>query len=257
MLLTIYDFDLTQICNSGQCFRWQQLDENTFLIPAFGRTLTVRQDGHRFDFSCGSTEFDAVWRSYFDLDTDYAAIKARIDPDDEYLCRSAQHGWGMRILRQDLWEILVSFIISQNNNIPRIRKNLASICTLSQGDFPSPELLAATAPDVFRSMGLGYRADYLCAAGEYARRDGALDALRTLSFAQAHQELRTIKGVGPKVADCVCLFGLHHVDAFPLDTHVKQILKAHYPGGFPFERYAGCAGILQQYMFYYDLEKNP
>ncbi len=256
MLLTIYDFDLAQICYSGQCFRWQQLDESTFSIPAFGRTLTVKQRGHCFDFSCDSTEFDAVWRSYFDLDTDYAAIKARIDPNDRYLLRCAEHGWGMRILRQDLWEILVSFIVSQNNNIPRIRKNLASICTLSKEDFPSPQVLAATSPDVFRAMGLGYRADYLCAAGEYAARGGVLDALSSLSFPQAHQELRTIKGVGPKVADCVCLYGLHHVDAFPLDTHVKQILKAHYPNGFPFERYTGCAGILQQYMFYYDLGKN-
>lgn len=256
MLLTIPDFDLAQICDSGQCFRWQKIAEDTFLIPAFGRTLTVHQDGHHFDFSCNSAEFDAIWRSYFDLDTDYAAIKARIDPADSYLQHAAEYGWGMRILRQDLWEMIVSFIVSQNNNIPRIRKNLASICTLAENSFPSPEILAHTQPDVFRSMGLGYRAEYLCAAGIYASRQGALDALRTMTFEQAHKELRTIKGIGPKVADCICLFGLHHVDAFPLDTHVKQILKAHYPKGFPFDRYEGCAGILQQYMFYYDLGGN-
>lgn len=121
------------------------------------------------------------------------------------------------------------------------------------GAFPTPAALAAAQPETLRALGLGYRAEYLCAAGAHFAQADALDALRAMSYPEAHTALRAVKGVGPKVADCICLFGLHHVDAFPVDTHVKQILSAHYPKGFPFRRYAGCAGILQQYMFYYDL----
>ena len=159
----------------------------------------------------------------------------------------------LRILRQDLWEVIVSFIVSQNNNIPRIRKNLRDLCAMQGGAFPTPVALAAAQPETLRALGLGYRAEYLCAAGAHFAQADALDALRAMSYPEAHTALRAVKGVGPKVADCICLFGLHHVDAFPVDTHVKQILSAHYPKGFPFRRYAGCAGILQQYMFYYDL----
>ena len=230
MQLSIPDLDLRHIYESGQCFRWEPLGQDTYRIPAFGRTLTVRQTDGVFDFSCGAGEFDALWHSYFDLDTDYAAIKAR-----------------------DLWEVIVSFIVSQNNNIPRIRKNLRDLCAMQGGSFPTPAALAAAQPETLRALGLGYRAEYLCAAGAHFTQAGALDALRAMSYPEAHTALRAVKGVGPKVADCICLFGLHHVDAFPVDTHVKQILSAHYPKGFPFRRYAGCAGILQQYMFYYDL----
>ena len=253
MQLSIPDLDLRHIYESGQCFRWEPLGQDTYRIPAFGRTLTVRQTDGVFDFSCGAGEFDALWRSYFDLDTDYAAIKARVAPRDAYLQAAVAYGWGMRILRQDLWEVIVSFIVSQNNNIPRIRKNLRDLCAMQGGAFPTPAALAAAQPETLRALGLGYRAEYLCAAGAHFTQAGALDALRAMSDPEAHTALRAVKGVGPKVADCICLFGLHHVDAFPVDTHVKQILSAHYPKGFPFRRYAGCAGILQQYMFYYDL----
>ena len=116
-----------------------------------------------------------------------------------------------------------------------------------------PAALEAAQPETLRALVLGYLAEYLCAAGAHFAQADALDALRAMSYPEAHTALRAVKGVGPKVADCICLFGLHHVDAFPVDTHVKQILSAHYPKGFPFRRYAGCAGILQQYMFYYDL----
>lgn len=151
----------------GQCFRWEPLGQDTYRIPAFGRTLTVRQTDGVFDFSCGAGEFDALWRSYFDLDTDYAAIKARVAPRDAYLQAAVAYGWGMRILRQDLWEVIVSFIVSQNNNIPRIRKNLRDLCAMQGGAFPTPAALAAAQPETLRALGLGYRAEYLCAAGAH------------------------------------------------------------------------------------------
>ena len=137
MQLSIPDLDLRHIYESGQCFRWEPLGKDTYRIPAFGRTLTVRQTDGVFDFSCGAGEFDALWRSYFDLDTDYAAIKARVAPRDAYLQAAVAYGWGMRILRQDLWEVIVSFIVSQNNNIPRIRKGTCAPCRAA----PSPRPL--------------------------------------------------------------------------------------------------------------------
>ena len=250
---SIPEFDIRQTAESGQCFRLNERQDGSFSLIAGGRYLEISQQGSDITFSCTAQEFESIWRRYFDLDTDYAAIKARVAPRDAYLQAAVAYGWGMRILRQDLWEVIVSFIVSQNNNIPRIRKNLRDLCAMQGGAFPTPAALAAAQPETLRALGLGYRAEYLCAAGAHFTQAGALDALRAMSYPEAHKALRAVKGVGPKVADCICLFGLHHVDAFPVDTHVKQILSAHYPKGFPFRRYAGCAGILQQYMFYYDL----
>ena len=147
MQLSIPDLDLRHIYESGQCFRWEPLGQDTYRIPAFGRTLTVRQTDGVFDFSCGAGEFDALWRSDFDMDTDYAAIKARVAPRDAYLQAAVAYGWGMRILRQDLWEVIVSFIVSQNNNIPRIRKSLRDLCAMQGGAFPTPAALAAAQPE--------------------------------------------------------------------------------------------------------------
>ena len=200
MQLSIPDLDLRHIYESGQCFRWEPLGQDTYRIPAFGRTLTVRQTDGVFDFSCGAGEFDALWHSYFDLDTDYAAIKARVAPRDAYLQAAVAYGWGMRILRQDLWEVIVSFIVSQNNNIPRIRKNLRDLCAMQGGAFPTPAALAAAQSETLRALGLGYRAEYLCAAGAHFTQAGALDALRAMSYPEAHTALRAVKGVGPKVA---------------------------------------------------------
>ena len=253
MQITIPDCDLDQIYASGQCFRWRPLEPGAYEIPVPGHTVAVRQCGGRFDFSCTEAEFNAVWRDYFDLATDYGAIKARVDPADAYLSAAVAYGGGMRILRQDVWEMIVTFILSQNSNIPRIRKCMAALCAQHAGGLPVPAELAACSEEALRALGLGYRARYLRAAGAFFAQPGALSALRAMPYGQAHGTLTGCTGIGPKVADCICLFGLHHTDAFPVDTHIRQILTAHYPDGFPLERYAGCAGILQQYMFYYDL----
>ena len=185
MQLSIPDLDLRHIYESGQCFRWEPLGQDTYRIPAFGRTLTVRQTDGVFDFSCGAGEFDALWRSYFDLDTDYAAIKARVAPRDAYLQAAVAYGWGMRILRQDLWEVIVSFIVSQNNNIPRIRKSLRDLCAMQGGAFPTPAALAAAQPEVMDLV------DGDEALREYARMVGApAKILRTEEEVQARRAAR-------------------------------------------------------------------
>ena len=223
MQLSIPDLDLRHIYESGQCFRWEPLGQDTYRIPAFGRTLTVRQTDGVFDFSCGAGEFDALWRSYFDLDTDYAAIKARVAPRDAYLQAAVAYGWGMRILRQDLWEVIVSFIVSQNNNIPRIRKNLRDLCAMQGGAFPTPAALAAAQSETLRALGLGYRAEYLCAAGAHFTQAAGCTARHVLS-GSAHGAARRKGGwtqgsglyLPVRSASCGCISGRHPCKTDPV-----------------------------------------
>ena len=131
--------NLHQIANSGQCFRWQQINENTYRIPAFGKELTISQDGNIFILSCDENEWNSLWKNYFDVDTDtnYNEVENIImESNDDFLKAAYEFGSGIRILRQDLWEVIISFIISQNNNIPRIKKSIQKICDENNGKFP-------------------------------------------------------------------------------------------------------------------------
>ena len=254
------NFSIEQICSSGQCFRMQPLENGRYQVIAGGRRLELEQSGETVVFYCGQQEYEAFWHHYFDLDLDYSEYIARISGRDKYLLSAASFGSGVRILNQDLWEMTITFIISQQNNIKRIRKCIDMICekygTCRDGffDFQTPEQLAKATEEELRAGGLGYRSRYLVgsaqmiAAGELKLKD-----LRQLNYFDARDALLALPGVGTKVADCVCLFGLHHLDAFPIDTHIKQVLEAHYPKGFPKRKYKGFRGVLQQYIFYYDL----
>ncbi len=258
-------FSLAQICQSGQCFRMNARGENRYALIAGSHYLEVEQQGGKSVFYCEEAEFEDFWTSYFDLETDYVSYMEKISPDDAYLRAAAEFGSGIRILRQDLWEMIVSFLISQQNNIVRIRRCIENICagygeklTNARGEeyhgFPTPQALAELEEDALMACNLGYRSKYVVrAAGSVVRGECDLEALLTLSYPQAREELLKLFGVGGKVADCICLFGLHHLEAFPVDTHIRQALEKHYRQGFPVERYQGCQGVLQQYIFYYEL----
>ncbi|MCR4946072.1 MAG: 8-oxoguanine DNA glycosylase [Lachnospiraceae bacterium] len=254
-------FDPKSIALSGQCFRWRETEDGGFRVPAFGKLLTIHKVGDRtFEMGCDSREFDEIWRDYLDISGDYGrAAKAVLSSDDDYLKGAFKIGEGVRILRQDLWETVVSFLISQNNNIPRIKKSIEALCNefgeeIEDGifSFPSAERLAENSTLLSdKRFGLGYRDAYIREISEYVCEDpGWLEALKNMDRDEAYAELIKRTGIGPKVANCICLFGLHHIDAFPVDTHVRQILDAHYPEGFDFERYKGFAGVVQQYMFF-------
>lgn len=260
----ITDFDMEQISRSGQCFRMSELSEGAWSLIACGKYLEIRQQGTKVTFSCTEEDFETLWRQYFDLDFDYGKIKKAIDPSDTYLQEAVRIGGGIHILRQELWETIVTFILSQQNNIPRIKKCVTTLCKEFGGKgrdfhgstydiFPKPEALASVSEEVLRGCGLGYRASYICKTAR-AVCDGAVDleSLYSMNYQEARTELQKLCGVGKKVADCVCLFALHHIDAFPVDTHIEDMLN-RYPEGFPFEQYQGFAGILQQYAFYYEL----
>ncbi len=254
------NFDLAQIAGSGQCFRMTGREDGSYEVIALDRRLVLRSEGDKIVFDCGNEDFEGFWRHYFDLDTDYGAFISAIDPDDMYLTAAASFGKGIRILNQDIWEMLVTFLISQQNNIPRIRRCISNICE-KYGEkrdgyyaFPIPESLASLPEDALMACNLGYRSKYVVrCARDVAEGRTDLNALRALPYEEARAALMGLYGVGKKVADCICLFALHTIDAFPIDTHIRRVLEQHYQKGFPFERYAGFAGVLQQYIFYYDL----
>ena len=161
--------------------------------------------------------------------------------------------------------MIVSFLISQQNNITRIRRCVENICQaygekLVDGrgqvyyGFPRPEALAELDEDALKACNLGYRSKYVVrAARSVVAGEIDLDAVRQMPYKKAKEELLKLFGVGEKVADCICLFALHHLQAFPVDTHINQALEKHYKRGFPMRRYRGFQGVLQQYIFYYEL----
>lgn len=261
-------FDLKQICDSGQCFRMKQLDEGRFSVIAADKYLEITQDKTIVTFDCPEEDFLFFWVLYFDLDTDYNDYLNAINPRDKYLNAAAEMGNGIRILHQDLWEMIVSFLISQQNNIVRIRRCIENICTrygeekvTADGKlyyaFPTPEALSLATEEDLRDCNLGYRAKYVLAAAEAVSSGSfSLEKVCALRYKKAKEMLLTLYGVGEKVADCICLFALHHLDAFPVDTHIHQALEAHYKRGFPNRRYKGMRGIMQQYIFYYELIKG-
>ncbi len=261
MRIQISNMNLKQIAESGQCFRWKEINTDTFVIPGdSGKNiglsdLTIKQEGDIFELSCNEDDWNSQWYEYFDMPTDYEEVKERIfSSGDEHAIEAYKEGAGIRILRQSLWEMIVTFLVSQNNNIKRITASVDAICDLNGGRFPYPGDIN---PKIFEetNLGLGYRVPYLKEIYEYAAENPRwLTKLQSMSFEEANATLQERKGIGPKVANCICLFGLHQVDAFPIDTHVKQFLKEYYPNGFDFEYYKGIAGIIQQYLFYYELK---
>ena len=259
------DFDPGLLADSGQCFRWYALGEKSWRVLHGAHCLILTEAGpQEYDLDCAEAEYDALWRPYLDMDESYAAIRERIDPAaDPFLYAAAQAQRGLRILRQDSWEALASFIISQNRNIPAIRRSIellcqaaGTLCRDSRGEayfaFPTPEAVAALSDDALTSCKLGYRDKYLHAAAE-AVAAGCVD-LAALCQTEPEKSLETLlklKGVGVKVAACVQLFGLHQLDAFPVDVWIRRVLEAEYPGGYPQARYSPYNGVYQQYMFAY------
>lgn len=266
---TITSLDLAQIAASGQCFTWKQLSESRWAIPVADRCLIAEQHGENFMFFCSEAEWTSVWCPYFDLGRDYDILKAHVDPADAYLTAAVAYGGGIRILQQPLWEVLVSFLISQNNTITRITRSIDALCRTygaphhthgyTYHAFPSPDALTAATASDFAALGLGYRAKYLSTLSQQMQ-GGHLAAfektLQQASDSEARARLMELYGIGPKVADCICLFALHRMDAFPLDTHIRKLLSEHYAEGFPAARYRGMLGAIQQYLFYYHLQKN-
>ena len=257
------DFNLEKIANSGQCFRWTKTGRDEYRIIAGSSCLYITSLGDsRYDLTCSENEYDNFWWSYFDLQEDYRSIRKQIEKSKEpFLWQASEEEKGIRILRQDPWEMLITSIIMQNRNIPAICRSvelLAEKCgekfTDSRGlfyhAFPGPDAVAALSEEELLGCKLGYRWKYIHAAAEAVTGAGIdLGRLITAQEQEVMASLTGLFGVGTKVASCVSLFGLHHLDAFPIDIWVKRILTEYYPDGYPYERHAPYNGIFQQYMF--------
>ena len=271
MIQNIKNFDLEQIADSGQCFRWRKIDEGKYLIPAYDHIVTVAQSGEKFEFSCTETEYQKIWKHYFDLESDYGKIIASIDQNDTFLEEAAEYGSGIRILNQELWEMIISYIVSQNNNIPRIKKGIealcdrykAVICKGEQKDLENAESKIYGFPhftDIEKNggrqslseLGLGYRDEYIWLMCKYEHENkDFFEKLRKCDYEQSMKMLMEHKGIGRKVANCISLFGLHHLDACPIDVWMKKIIDEEYGGIQPKWMSDRHAGIYQQYAFFY------
>ena len=253
--------------------------ENTYTGTALGKTLKISQAPGSNDvilFNTSIDDFNKIWYNYFDMNTDYTEIKQKLSVSDEYMEKAAKEGYGIRILRQDLWETVVSFIISASNNIPRIKKIVEELCRCFgepleyEGNiyysFPSAERLAPLEAGELACIKAGFRDKYIIdAARKFVSGEIDVSALYKADCESARAELKKINGVGDKVANCVILFGLHKTDAFPVDVWVKRIMEyCYFKEDTPKkeierlarEKFGSLGGFAQQYLFYWARENR-
>lgn len=263
------DFNIKEILECGQCFRFEKLGDMKYKIFALGDEIVVSQaDNNLHIENCTEEDFKKKWYHYFDLERDYGEIKKKISENDPIMERAVEFAGGIRLLNQEPYECLLSFIISQNNNIPRIKK---IICAMSDkyggGRFPTlDEMSPATEEELF-ALRMGFRNKYIYDAVQKLKSgEVSLEGLSEAETQAARAELEKIKGVGPKVADCVMLFSLGHREVFPVDVWVRRVMSELYFGGeeqtiktigaFAAEKWGSLAGYAQQYLFYYARSGN-
>ena len=268
-------FSVAQTFDCGQSFRFKVTKESDGTARAdgiaYGKKVSFIQpsEDELMITPCTVEEYETVWAHYLGLDTDYTVIRRNLSekrPCDSHLSEAMKQGSGIRILRQEPWETLCTFIISQNNNIPRITSLVAALCRAAGEDmgdgesfsFPTPEAVMNLGVDGLFALKTGFRAGYLYdAATRVCSGEIALDAVKTLKTADAEAALRKIKGVGPKVAACALLFGFEKNDAFPIDVWVKRVMAEFYPEGVTPADFGEHAGLAQQYLFYYRRFLSP
>lgn len=263
--------DLDKTLDCGQCFRWRKLQDGTWIGVVNNQIFMVKNKEingkHCIITTASKEEWENILYKYFDLDTDYEA-KLSIPSSDTFALKAREYGKGIRILKQDKWEALVSFIISQRNNIPKIMSTIDKLCKAfgnkieievlgrkyENYTFPNVDTLANLDISDLDGIGLGYRDEYILLAAKYVKNNWIdLEKLsdKNISGSIAVDNLLELRGVGPKVANCVALFGLHKLDMFPIDVWIQRIIDDYYDGILDHTVYGELAGLVQQYMFFY------
>ena len=274
VLTEVRDFDLAQTLECGQCFHFKKLAEQEYAVCAFHRLLRIRQEKDSVIlFDTTMQDYEMIWRDYFDFGRDYGRIKAALLQTDDTLKEAVETMQGVHILQQEFFETLISFIISQNKQIPHIKKIVSDISAkfgtykgtyggVDMYTFPSLDQLANASEEDFKELKTGFRAPYIMDAIR-RNREGQFDEneLKSMDYDSCIKELMTIKGVGEKVANCVSLFGLGKKEAFPVDVWIKRIMETMYFDGvdtpkdkiaaFAKEQFGELGGFAQQYLFYY------
>ena len=270
------DFEPKHVFECGQCFRWLREDDGSYTGVVQGKVINVKKENDLIIFdNTNKEDFENIWFDYFDLGRNYAEIKKQLKVMDEYLEKATEFGKGIRILQQDGWEMLISFIISANNRIPMIQR---AINNLSERygkfideyrgkkyyAFPTPEELSKVSVEDIRACQTGFRDKYIKSVVDYVNENNE-DVLsyRKLDTSECIKELVKFNGVGPKVADCIALFGMQKYDTFPVDVWVKRVMEEFYVEDnlslpkirkFALDKFGDLAGFAQQYLFYYARE---
>lgn len=277
-------FRVKDVFDCGQCFRWNEELDGSY-TGIFGKNvLNVKQEpdkeGYKITFTgvCNGNIED-ICKNYFDLNRDYEEIKNKLSKIDEFMAQSISYGEGIRILNQDLWEMIISFIISANNNIPRI-KGIIERMSKKYGEeiefrgkkyytFPTIEALKNASKEELRALGMGFRDKYIYETTKIiAEKQVDLESLKNKETKQAREELLKLNGVGPKVADCILLFStLKRLDVFPIDVWVRRVMNDLYIHNedetkvskkqienLAKEKFGELEGIAQQYLFYWRRE---
>lgn len=283
----VKDFDLEHTFECGQCFRWNRQPDGSYDGIVRDRVVNIRvnNDDGRKDMilsPCSAEEFEQLWMPYLDLGRDYSIIKRQLSEKDPIMKKAIQTGNGIRILRQDLWETMVSFILSQNNNIPRIKGCIEKLCeefgklintsgsTQPFYTIPTPEVLAQLEAEDLSVCRMGYRASYLIQTARQVLEMGGIKSLqekleKAENGTQVLEILQTFQGIGPKVANCIALFGAGRMDTFPIDVWVRRVMHELYGidkkhtqemEDFAKKHFGEWGGIAQQYLFYYIRERN-
>lgn len=288
MYITIEDdFDLQKIADSGQCFRVKCFNDDTYRFITGENVLYIRkadrntpephtigntttepdrniqkETENRYEISCTEEVWNRVWYPYFDLGRSYREVRERIKSRDKYMLAAAENGLGIRILRQEPWEMLITFIISQQKTIPAIKNAVETLCknygtklTAIHEEiycFPSATQLSGVTEELLREYKLGYRAPYvLDAINKVHHQDIDLYTIASYTDRKLFEALKQVSGVGDKVSNCICLFAYGRTRLAPVDTWIKKVIDQKYKGKNPFPKYRDAAGIMQQYIFYY------
>lgn len=273
-ICNVKNFDIVQTFECGQCFRWNRCGDNSYIGVVGKHVVCVSGRGNDVIIEpCTEEEFYDIWMGYFDLERSYGKVIEQISEGDEVMRKASSFGSGIRLLHQDLWETVISFIISQNSNIPRIKKCIESLCS-NFGDslgtykgkeyfsFPEAERLAALESEDLAACKLGYRDRYIIETARSVAADGGrrLSELRESSSDEAEKYLRSLTGVGPKVADCILLFGVLKYSSFPVDVWMRRVMATLYGfdendmkgmRSYAAEKFGEYSGFAQQYLFYY------
>ena len=263
-ITNIKDLDLEQTLDCGQSFRWKKQNDGSFKGVAYNKSVSMNMQGDTLYIDNATEEdFEKIWKNYLDLDLDYGKIRKDISKIHPVLKDAAKYAPGIRILQQEPYEALCTFIISQNNNIKRIKGIVERLCEsfgeqLPDGEytFPKAKVIAQLTEEDLSPLRAGFRNKYIIdGAKKVASGEVNLDICKTLPYEEARAELMKIKGVGVKVADCTLLFGMHRIEVFPVDVWMRRAMEKLFPD-MTAEDFGKYAGIAQQYIFHYS-RMNP
>ena len=270
----VQNFNLRDIFECGQCFRWNETDEKTYIGIAFGKVIEVKLiEKDLYIYNATKEEVENIWIDYFDLTRDYGIIKEELSKDP-LLAEAIEFGEGIRLLKQDPFELIISFIISANNRIPMIKRAIDRISQRwgekieYKGNiyytFPTIDRLRNATEEELKDCGVGFRGKYIKATVE-TLDDNMIDEMLNSNDDQCHKLLQKLSGIGPKVADCIMLFSMEKYSAFPVDVWVKRAMQHFYLAPdvslpkireFARDKFGKYAGFAQQYLFYYARENK-